>query len=46
MDSRFFFFFKKIKEGIVCIKKEFRYNKSNGNVSCKKKRTEEKGASV
>ena len=46
MDSRFFLENKKIKEGIVCIKKEFRYNKRNGNVSCKKKRTEEKGASV
>lgn len=46
MDSRFFWKNKKIKEGIVCIKKEFRYNKSNGNVSCKKKRTEGKGASV
>lgn len=37
---------KKIKEGIVCIKKEFRYNKSNGKVYRKKKRTEGKGASV
>ena len=26
MDSRFFLENKKIKEGIVCIKKEFRYN--------------------
>lgn len=37
---------KKIKEGIICIKKEFRYNKSNGKVHRKKGHTKGKGASV